>query len=92
MAARQGATNVTRPAAEGPIDPCTGLVAEVRLIQPYEARKRYRCPGCNQDIEAGTAHLVVVPLEAVDLRRHWHRPCFTAGRRPTGRQRPSRGG
>ena len=57
---------------------------EVRRIQPFQAVKTYRCPGCNQDIPPGTGHLVVVPLDAPDLRRHWHRPCleFRRQRRP----------
>jgi hypothetical protein len=49
---------------------------EVRRIQPYEARKRYLCPGCNRDIPEGTGHYVVVPADAPDLRRHWHRGCW----------------
>lgn len=49
---------------------------EVRAVQPYQARKTYLCPGCNQDIAAGMGHLVVVPLAAPELRRHWHRPCW----------------
>ena len=36
----------------------------VRRIQPYEARKTYLCPGCNQDIPPGTGHVVAVPNEA----------------------------
>ncbi len=61
---------------------------EVRSIQPYQATKAYLCPGCNQDITAGTAHLVVVPITDPDLRRHWHRGCWNARshRRP-GRTR-----
>jgi hypothetical protein len=57
---------------------------EVRRVQPYQAVKTYRCPGCNQDIAAGTGHVVVVPLETPDLRRHWHSPCWVnrARRRP----------
>jgi hypothetical protein len=57
---------------------------EVRRIQPFQARKRYVCPGCNQVIEAGTGHLVVVPKDAPDLRRHWHHACWQhrARRRP----------
>jgi hypothetical protein len=50
---------------------------EVRRVQPYQATKRYICPGCNQDIPPGLGHLVVVPLEAPDLRRHWHHACWT---------------
>jgi hypothetical protein len=57
---------------------------EVRRVQPYEATKRYLCPGCHQDIPVGLGHLVVVPREAPDLRRHWHHACWErrADRRP----------
>jgi hypothetical protein len=50
---------------------------EVRAIQPYQATKTYLCPGCNRDIVAGTGHVVVVPRLEPDLRRHWHRSCWT---------------
>lgn len=60
---------------------------EVRRVQPYEASKRYSCPGCNQDILAGTGHVVAVPREAPDLRRHWHRGCWeNRSRRRSGRR------
>ena len=36
---------------------------ELRRVQPYQAVKRYRCPGCHGDIEPGTGHVVVVPLD-----------------------------
>ncbi|MGH9282666.1 MAG: hypothetical protein ACRD0S_06985 [Acidimicrobiales bacterium] len=49
---------------------------EVRRIQPYQATKPYRCPGCHQLIPEGTGHLVVVPIDAPELRRHWHHPCW----------------
>jgi hypothetical protein len=49
---------------------------EVQAMQPFEARKTYICPGCNQEIPPGLGHLVVVPKGAPDLRRHWHRPCW----------------
>jgi hypothetical protein len=49
---------------------------EVRRIQPYQARKHYICPGCNQDIPPGVGHVVAVPLQAPDLRRHWHSGCW----------------
>ena len=49
---------------------------QLRRISPSQARKAYVCPGCNQEILPGTAHLVVVPREAPDLRRHWHTPCW----------------
>ncbi len=48
----------------------------VGLVQPYQARKRYVCPGCHGVIEAGEGHLVVVPEHTPDLRRHWHRACW----------------
>ena len=48
----------------------------VRRVQPYQAVKTYLCPGCLGDITPGTGHVVVVPSEAPDLRRHWHRPCW----------------
>lgn len=54
---------------------------EVRAVQPYQATKRYRCPGCNQDIFEGMGHLVVVPRAAPELRRHWHHPCWAHRRR-----------
>ncbi len=57
---------------------------EVRRMQPYQATKTYLCPGCQQDIAPGMGHLVVVPLAAVDDRRHWHHGCWEhrARRRP----------
>jgi hypothetical protein len=59
------------------VDPFTDDDAvEVRRIQPYQATKRYICPGCNQDIPPGTGHLVVVPPATPDLRRHWHHGCW----------------
>jgi hypothetical protein len=49
---------------------------ETRRVQPYEALKSYICPGCNQEIPSGAGHLVAVPQDAPDLRRHWHHPCW----------------
>jgi hypothetical protein len=48
----------------------------VTPVQPYQARKEYICPGCDNTIPAGTFHLVVVPLEEPDMRRHWHHGCW----------------
>lgn len=48
----------------------------VSPVQPYAATKRYVCPGCEAAVEPGTFHLVVVPDEMPDLRRHWHRGCW----------------
>ena len=49
---------------------------EVRRVQPYEANKDYVCPGCHRSIPKGTGHLVCVPSDAPDLRRHWHKGCW----------------
>jgi hypothetical protein len=57
-----------RETLEGPV--------EVRHMQPYEAVKAYRCPGCNHEIAAGLGHEVVVPTLEPDLRRHWHTGCW----------------
>jgi hypothetical protein len=66
-----------------------GLLGEfddhtVHPIQPYQARKTYVCPGCESSIEVGIGHLVVVPSDAPDLRRHWHRGCWYKERRRFG--------
>ena len=59
---------------------------EVRRVQPYQALKTYVCPGCNRDLPPGLGHMVAVPLDAPDLRRHWHYGCWSARhrRRPRG--------
>jgi len=49
---------------------------EVRHVQPYQAVKPYRCPGCDHEIAVGLGHEVVVPSLAPDLRRHWHTGCW----------------
>ena len=57
--------------------PVSDETVDVVTVQPYQARKTYLCPGCQQDIATGLGHVVVVPRDAPDLRRHWHRPCWT---------------
>jgi hypothetical protein len=49
---------------------------EVNPVHPFQARKRYLCPGCQQEIPPGLGHLVVVPRRSRGLRRHWHRACW----------------
>jgi hypothetical protein len=49
---------------------------EIRHVQPYEAVKTYRCPGCDHEIPAGLGHEVVVPLQHPEDRRHWHTGCW----------------
>ena len=45
-------------------------------IQPYQAVKEYLCPGCEHIIPPGTFHVVVIPDDTVDMRRHWHHGCW----------------
>jgi hypothetical protein len=61
-----------------------GMPVGVARVQPFQSNKSYRCPGCNQLIAPGIGHIVVVPTEAADLRRHWHTPCWQSrdDRRP----------
>lgn len=62
-------------------------------VPGYEVRgvggqKPYRCPGCDHEVRAGIWHLVVVPAEDVDARRHWHTECWRSELRRSGRYRP----
>lgn len=56
----------------------------VTPVQPYQGRKRYLCPGCAGTIEIGVGHVVVIPEDAPDLRRHWHHGCWFKERRRRG--------
>lgn len=64
----------------------SGEGVQVRRIHPSQARKLYICPGCQHEILSGVGHVVVVPLEARDLRRHWHTSCWMM----RDRRRPGR--
>ena len=65
----------------------------VTPVQPYAARKRYLCPGCQGHIEPGEGHFVVVPEHSPDLRRHWHRACWhLEQRRRHGTAKPATNG
>ncbi|WP_345628223.1 hypothetical protein [Rugosimonospora acidiphila] len=53
----------------------------IRMIPGGTSLKAYRCPGCDQEIRPGVAHLVAWPAdERGDLsdRRHWHTSCWRA--------------
>lgn len=66
-----------------------GYDYDVKAVAASRAAKTYRCPGCDQEIRPGTAHVVVWPADsgesAIDERRHWHTPCWgnRATRAPT---------
>ncbi|MCL2653369.1 MAG: hypothetical protein FWD63_06240 [Propionibacteriaceae bacterium] len=54
-----------------------------RTIADGGSTKPYVCPGCNQTIQPGVAHLVVWPetpplgsSSGVEHRRHWHTACW----------------
>lgn len=47
-----------------------------RHIGAARAVKYYICPGCNQNIPPGIAHIVAWEEDRADDRRHWHRPCW----------------
>ncbi len=58
----------------------------VRNVRGDQAVKRYDCPICNQTIAVGVPHVVVVPNDALDHRRHFHTPCW----RTRNTRRPGR--
>lgn len=67
-----------------------GYEYEVQSIPGARAVKAYRCPGCDQEIRSGVAHVVVWRVEDLDGadRRHWHSPCWAnrSHRRPNRRR------
>jgi len=73
--ARDRSLPVRRPAIGG-VPPPDTHVAGYTVRQVSQGQKEYLCPGCNQTISAGVAHLVVWQDEEPDLRRHWHTPCW----------------
>jgi hypothetical protein len=49
----------------------------VRPVPGAAAAKAYRCPGCDQELYPGTAHVVTWPTHAgANARRHWHAACW----------------
>jgi hypothetical protein len=61
----------------------------VRQVPGIAATKMYRCPGCDQEIQPGVAHVVVWPEQAngTEDRRHWHNSCWQRRPRRPGRYR-----
>ncbi|MEX2275924.1 MAG: hypothetical protein WEA10_10235 [Actinomycetota bacterium] len=45
-------------------------------VRQVQGDKPYRCPGCDHEIRIGLWHLVVVPQDDPDARRHWHTECW----------------
>jgi hypothetical protein len=49
----------------------------VRPVPGAASTKAYRCPGCDQELYPGLAHVVVWPTHGgVASRRHWHTVCW----------------
>ena len=54
----------------------------VRRVAGNAPGRPYRCPGCDQELDGGTPHVVAWPEGRSDDRRHWHTACWGArGRR-----------
>ncbi|WP_231580530.1 hypothetical protein [Corynebacterium kalinowskii] len=53
-----------------------GVEYLVRQMGASRATKFYICPGCNQNIPPGIAHVVAWEPGREDDRRHWHKPCW----------------
>jgi hypothetical protein len=81
-----------RPAPPGTDDPPPHRAIEgvqqwragdwmVRSIAGSAATKTYRCPGCQQEVRPGVAHVVAWPIDDggdESDRRHWHTGCWQA--------------
>jgi hypothetical protein len=75
-----------RPAAPvpGPVETVeewgNGRWAVRRVAARPGEQRIYRCPGCDQELPAGAAHVVAWPLDGVfsgvEHRRHWHTACW----------------
>lgn len=57
-------------------------------VRRIAAEKEYRCPGCDHPVRPGVWHLVIVPSDAPDERRHWHTECWRRELRRIGALRP----
>ncbi|WP_225849899.1 ATP/GTP-binding protein [Streptomyces sp. HPF1205] len=63
----------------------------VRPVAGSASTKHYRCPGCDQEIPPGVAHVVAWrEYDGLDDRRHWHRACWQAKDRRTRKVQRSR--
>ena len=74
---RHGRRSARRDRIVGGMGDIRGLSETVKAVQPVDATKSYRCPGCQGVIHAGVFHVVVIPDEQPNLRRHWHTGCWS---------------
>ena len=63
---------VRRPRSEAPID----LQLAGHDVRFVTGEREYRCPGCDHVVRPGLQHVVVVPQDDVESRRHWHTACW----------------
>lgn len=49
--------------------------AEVSIVKIKDADKEFLCPCCDETVEIGEEHVVVVPKVKANLRRHCHKDC-----------------
>lgn len=63
---------VRRPRSEAPVD----LLVPGHDVRSVRGEREYRCPWCDHAIRPGSQHIVVVPHDDVDARRHWHTECW----------------
>lgn len=68
---------------EGQLENKRGYDYRVQKVGVSNAKKKYTCPGCNIEIDIGTAHVVSWRQDGLmghesDLaeRRHWHSHCW----------------
>jgi hypothetical protein len=73
--------------------PARGSAPDWAEVAGFDVRhvggeKAYRCPGCDHIVREGSWHLVVVPKDDPDQRRHWHTECWRKELRRIGSYRP----
>jgi hypothetical protein len=56
-------------------------------VRHVASDKPYVCPGCDHTVRPGAWHLVVVPADDADARRHWHTECWRRELRRIGASR-----
>jgi hypothetical protein len=90
---RRNRRRLEPPAPQGPVRPTSAAPRWAELpgheVRQVDGDKAYRCPGCDHLIRPGLRHLVVVPADAPDERRHWHTECWRQELRRIGAHRPS---
>ncbi|WP_084124014.1 hypothetical protein [Demequina sp. NBRC 110054] len=64
---------------------------EYKVAVPRPSDRTYLCPGCSQEIDGATQHLVAWPADglfgadaAAATRRHWHTHCWNTYGRTRG--------